>query len=104
MTRRVHWSTGPPTPESGSVVRAYRMRFVGGPGDGITTYHFQVWRPEAEHVDSLLASGWQPHEADAQAELSNTVLFVTFDEEVAFSWLAAEEWATTPIDDATYEE
>ncbi len=84
--------------------RPFRRRYVGSPySDDFITYHIQVWQPTPEQVDVLVGGGWEPHAPEANAELKNTVLFVQWDEDVAFAWLPAEEWAKTDIDECTYD-
>jgi hypothetical protein len=79
---------------------AYRIRLTGGPNEGTVVYHLGVREPSADVVDALLADGWGPATPNTQEALATTVLFLTTDEDVAFTVRSAEAWASTEIMDA----
>ena len=95
----------PPEPRPDTIQGfPFRRRYVGAPShDDFISYHIQVLEPTPEQVDVLVEGGWEPHAPEANADLENTVLFVQWDEDVAFAWLPEEEWAKTAIDECTFD-
>ena len=72
-------------------MRGRAFRYVA---PGLTLYNLQVFEPTADDVDALLTGGWT-HEADAQEDLSQSVLFFTTDESVAANAIFPGGWEET---------